>query len=188
MIPKALYLKLGAAGFRCFDAPEEYGGAGAPLEFSFAIAEESARLGYMSLTSNLMMHSDIVAPYILHLGSEEQKRKYLPQMISGECFGALAMTEPGTGSDLQAIKTNAQPDGDGYRLNGSKTFITNGQHAGVVIVAAKDAKAGGKGMTLFLVDTELPGFKRGRNLDKIGMHAADTSELFFDNEIGRAHV
>src|SRR3546814_1963017 len=92
----------------------------------------------MSLTSNLMVHSDIVAPYILHLGSEEQKRKYLPQMISGECFGALAMTEPGTGSDLQAIKTNAQPDGDGYRLNGSKTFIPNGQHAGVVIVAAKE--------------------------------------------------
>ena len=181
MLPKELYLKLGEAGFLCVDVPEEYGGAGAPLEFSFAIAEESARLGYMSLTSNLMMHSDIVAPYILHLGSEEQKRKYLPKMISGECFGALAMTEPGTGSDLQAIKTTAIPDGDGFRLSGSKTFITNGQHAGVVIVAAKDAKVGGKGMTLFLVDTALPGFKRGRNLDKIGMHAADTSELFFDD-------
>ncbi|NGY06855.1 acyl-CoA dehydrogenase family protein [Solimonas terrae] len=181
IVPRELYLKMGAAGFLCVDVPEEYGGAGAPLEFSFAIAEESARLGYMSLTSNLMMHSDIVAPYILHLGSEEQKQKYLPKMISGECFGALAMTEPGTGSDLQAIKTNAQPDGEGYRLNGSKTFITNGQHAGVVIVAAKDGRLGGKGMTLFLVDTELPGFKRGRNLDKIGMHAADTSELFFDN-------
>src|SRR3546814_11452036 len=98
----------------------------------------------MSLTSNLMVHSDIVAPYILHLGSEEQKRKYLPQMISGECFGALAMTEPGTGSDLQAIKTNAKPDGVGYRLDGSKTFSTTGQPAGFVIVTPKHAKAGAK--------------------------------------------
>ncbi|MGH8444967.1 MAG: acyl-CoA dehydrogenase family protein, partial [Solimonas sp.] len=182
IVPKALYRKLGDAGLLCVDAPEEYGGSGAPLEFAFAIAEESARLGYMSLTSNMMMHSDIVAPYILHLGSESQKKKYLPRMASGECFGALAMTEPGAGSDLQAIKTAATPHGDGWRLNGSKTFITNGQHAGVAIVAAKtDVKAGARGTTLFLVDTELPGFRRGRNLDKIGMHAADTSELFFDD-------
>ncbi|HSW13233.1 MAG TPA: acyl-CoA dehydrogenase family protein [Solimonas sp.] len=182
IVPRELYRKLGDAGLLCVDAPEEYGGSGAPLEFSFAIAEESARLGYMSLTSNMMMHSDIVAPYILHLGSEAQKQKYLPRMVTGECFGALAMTEPGTGSDLQAIRTAATPDGEGWRLNGSKTFITNGQHANVVIVAAKtDTKAGAKGVTLFLVDTELPGFRRGRNLEKIGMHAADTSELFFDD-------
>jgi len=182
IVPRELYDKLGAAGLLCVDLPEEYGGSAAPLAFSFAIAEESARLGYMSLTSNMMMHSDIVAPYILHLGTEAQKQKYLPRMASGECFGALAMTEPGTGSDLQAIRTSAVPDGDGWRLNGSKTFITNGQHAGVVIVAAKtDAKAGAKGMTLFLVDTGQPGFRRGRNLEKIGMHAADTSELFFDD-------
>jgi acyl-CoA dehydrogenase len=182
IVPRELYDKLGAAGLLCVDLPEEYGGSAAPLAFSFAIAEESARLGYMSLTSNMMMHSDIVAPYILHLGTEAQKRKYLPRMARGECFGALAMTEPGTGSDLQAIRSSAVPDGDGWRLNGSKTFITNGQHAGVVIVAAKtDTKAGAKGMTLFLVDTELPGFRRGRNLEKIGMHAADTSELFFDD-------
>ena len=182
IVPRELYGKLGAAGLLCVDLPEEYGGSAAPLAFSFAIAEESARLGYMSLTSNMMMHSDIVAPYILHLGTQTQKQKYLPRMASGECFGALAMTEPGTGSDLQAIRTSAVPDGDGWRLNGSKTFITNGQHAGVVIVAAKtDTKAGAKGMTLFLVDTELPGFRRGRNLEKIGMHAADTSELFFDD-------
>ena len=182
LVPKTLYRKMGDAGLLCVDAPEAYGGSAAPLEFSFAIAEEGARLGYMSLVSNLMMHSDIVAPYIAHLGSDAQKQKYLPRMISGECFGALAMTEPGTGSDLQAIKTSATPDGDGYRLNGSKTFITNGQNATVVIVAAKtDPKAGGKGMTLFLVDTDQPGFKRGRNLEKIGMHAADTSELFFDD-------
>ncbi|HEY0914228.1 MAG TPA: acyl-CoA dehydrogenase family protein [Solimonas sp.] len=182
IVPRELYGKLGAAGLLCVDLPEEYGGSAAPLAFSFAIAEESARLGYMSLTSNMMMHSDIVAPYILHLGTETQKQKYLPRMATGECFGALAMSEPGTGSDLQAIRTSAVPDGDGWRLNGSKTFITNGQHAGVVIVAAKtDTKAGAKGMTLFLVDTELPGFRRGRNLEKIGMHAADTSELFFDD-------
>ncbi|NKF22445.1 acyl-CoA dehydrogenase family protein [Solimonas marina] len=181
IVPRELYLKMGEAGLLCVDVPEEYGGAGAPLEFSFAIAEESARLGYMSLCSNVMMHSDIVAPYILHLGSEAQKRHYLPKMVSGECFGALAMTEPGAGSDLQAIRTSATADGDGFRLNGSKIFITNGQHAGVVIVAAKDPRSGGKDMTLFLVDTDRPGFTRGRNLDKIGMHAADTSELFFDN-------
>jgi len=182
IVPRELYLKLGAAGLLCVDAPEAYGGIGAPLEFAFAVHEESARMGYMSLCTNMMMHSDIVAPYIAHLGTETQKQKYLPKMVSGECFGALAMTEPGAGSDLQGIRTTATPDGDGWRLNGSKIFITNGQHAGVVIVAAKtDPKAGAKGTTLFLVDTDLPGFKRGRNLDKVGMHAADTSELFFDN-------
>ncbi|WP_428309653.1 acyl-CoA dehydrogenase family protein [Hydrocarboniphaga sp.] len=183
IIPKTLYRKAAETGLLCVDLPEEYGGIGAPFEYSCAVAEEASRLGYMSLVSNFMMHSDIVAPYILHLGTEAQKRKYLPRMARGECFGALAMTEPGTGSDLQAIKTSATPDGHGgYRLNGSKTFITNGQHAGVVIVAAKtDPKAGGKGMTLFLLDGDKPGFKRGRNLEKIGMHAADTSELFFDD-------
>jgi len=182
IVPKSLYRKMGDTGLLCVDAPAAYGGSEAPLEFSFAIAEEAARLGYMSLVTNVMMHSDIVAPYIAHLGTEAQKQKYLPRMISGECFGALAMTEPGTGSDLQAIKTTAMPDGDGYRLNGSKTFITNGQNADIVIVAAKtDPAAGAKGMTLFLVDTDLPGFKRGRNLEKVGMHAADTSELFFDD-------
>jgi acyl-CoA dehydrogenase len=183
IVPRELYLKAADTGLLCVDLPEEYGGSGAPFEYSCAVAEEASRLGYMSLVSNFMMHSDIVAPYILHLGTEAQKRKYLPRMARGECFGALAMTEPGTGSDLQAIKTTATPDGSGgYRLNGSKTFITNGQHAGVVIVAAKtDPKAGGKGMTLFLLDGDKPGFKRGRNLEKIGMHAADTSELFFDD-------
>jgi acyl-CoA dehydrogenase len=119
---------------------------------------------------------------LLHLGTPEQKRKYLPRMVTGECFGALAMTEPGTGSDLRSIKTYARPDGQGYRLSGSKIFITNGQNADLVIVAAKtDPQAGGKGMTLFLLDGNAPGFKRGRNLDKIGLQAADTSELFFDD-------
>jgi acyl-CoA dehydrogenase len=182
IFPRELYLRAGKLGLLCVDLPAEYGGSEAPFDFACAVIEEVSRAGYLSLASNWTMHSDIVARYILNLGTDEQKRKYLPRMASGACFGALAMTEPGTGSDLQAIRTAATADGDGYRLNGSKTFITNGQHAGVVVVAAKtDPKAGGKGTTLFLVDSDQPGFTRGRNLEKIGMHGADTSELFFDN-------
>ncbi len=182
IFPKELYLKLGENGLLCVDQPEEYGGAGAPFAFSMVVIEEVSRMGFLALASNLSVHSDIAAPYILHLGSEAQKKKYLPRMASGECIGAIGMTEPGAGSDLQGIKTTAMPDGDGYVINGSKTFITNGQHAGVVVLATKtDPKAGAKGTTLFTVDAALPGFKRGRNLEKIGLHSADTSELFFDN-------
>ncbi|NGY06854.1 acyl-CoA dehydrogenase family protein [Solimonas terrae] len=182
IFPKDLYLQMGEAGLLCVDQPEEYGGIGAPFEFSCVIVEEVARMGFLALASNLTVHSDIAAPYILHLGSEAQKQKYLPKMASGECIGAIGMTEPGAGSDLQGMKTSATPDGDDYLINGSKTFITNGQHAGVVVLATKtDPKAGARGTTLFTVDTTLPGFKRGRNLDKIGLHSADTSELFFDN-------
>ena len=183
IFPKELYLQLGEAGLLCVDMPEEYGGIGAPFDFSMVVLEEAARMGFLALASNLSVHSDIAAPYILHLGTEAQRRKYLPRMVSGECIGAIGMTEPGAGSDLQGIKTSALPDGKGgYLINGSKTFITNGQHAGVVVLATKtDPKAGAKGTTLFTVDTSLPGFKRGRNLEKIGLHSADTSELFFDN-------
>ena len=182
IFPKELYLKMGESGLLCVDLPEEYGGAGAPFEFSMVVLEETARLGYLALASNLSVHSDIVAPYIHHLGTEQQKRQFLPKMASGHCIGAIGMTEPGAGSDLQGIKTTALPDGDDYLINGSNTFITNGQHAGVVVLATKtDPKAGGKGTTLFTIDTSLPGFKRGRNLEKIGLHSADTSELFFDN-------
>jgi acyl-CoA dehydrogenase len=182
IFPRELYLQMGENGLLCVDQPEEYGGMGAPFEFSCLIVEEAARMGYLALASNLTVHSDIAAPYILHLGTEEQKRQWLPKMASGECIGAIAMTEPGAGSDLQGMKTSALADGDHYLVNGSKTFITNGQHAGVVVLAAKtDPKAGAKGTTLLLVDTTLPGFKRGRNLEKIGLHSADTSELFFDN-------
>ena len=181
--PASLYLEMGANGLLCVDLPEEYGGAGAPFEFSMVVLEEAARMGFLALASNLSVHSDIAAPYILHLGSDYQRRKYLPRMASGECIGAIGMSEPGAGSDLQGIKTSALPDSDGgYLINGSKTFITNGQHAGVVVLATKtDPKAGARGTTLFTFDTSLPGFKRGRNLDKIGLHSADTSELFFDN-------
>ena len=182
ILPMSLYKQMGENGLLCVDLPEAYGGIGAPFEFSCVVIEEIARLGYLSLASNMTVHSDIVAPYILHLGTEAQKKKYLPKMASGECIGAIAMTEPGAGSDLQGIKSTAIADGDHYVINGSKTFITNGQNAGVVVCATKtDPKAGAKGTTLFIVDSSLPGFKRGRNLDKIGLHSADTSELFFDN-------
>ncbi len=130
----------------------------------------------------MSVHSDIVAPYILHLGSEAQKQRWLPGMVTGAVVGAIGMTEPGAGSDLQAMKTRAERDGDGYRINGQKTFITNGYHADLLVLAAKtDPAAGSKGVTLFTIDTTLPGFQRGRRLEKIGQHASDTAELFFED-------
>ncbi len=186
-IPQEFYRKMGENGLLCVDQPEEYGGIGAPFEFSMLVLEEVSRMGFMALASNLTVHSDIAAPYILHLGSEEQKQHYLPKMASGECIGAIGMTEPGAGSDLQGIRSRADSDGaGGYVINGAKTFITNGQNAGVVVGAIKtDPSAGAKGTSLFLLDTDAPGFSRGRNLEKIGQHAADTSELFFqDMKVG----
>ncbi|MBS97385.1 MAG: acyl-CoA dehydrogenase [Oceanospirillaceae bacterium] len=180
--PRGLWNTLGEAGLLCVDAPQTYGGCEVPFEYSVMLVSEMARLGYGALATNLMVHSDIVAPYIAHLGSDAQKERWLPGMVSGEAVGAIAMTEPGAGSDLAALRTTAVADGDDFILNGSKTFITNGQHADLVIVAAKtDPSAGAKGVSLFLVDTALPGFSRGRNLEKIGQHCGDTSELFFDN-------
>ena len=131
----------------------------------------------------MAVHSDIVAHYVLNQGTEQQKQRYLPKMVSGECVGAVAMTEPGTGSDLQGVRTTAKRDGDDYLINGSKTFITNGQHCDMVIVVARTnlEVPGSKGTTLFMVDTDTPGFQRGRNLEKIGLHASDTSELFFED-------
>lgn len=183
IFPKELYLKMGENGLLCVDMPEEYGGMGAPFEFSMVVLEEAARMGYLALASNLSVHSDIAAPYILHLGSEQQKQKYLPRMASGECIGAIGMSEPGAGSDLQGIKTSALPDGDSYLINGSKTFITNGQHANLIVVVAKtDPKEGAKGVSLMVVETDdAQGFRRGRKLKKLGLDAADTSELFFED-------
>ncbi|HEX5514717.1 MAG TPA: acyl-CoA dehydrogenase family protein [Gammaproteobacteria bacterium] len=182
LFPRELWQQLGAHGFLCVDVPEEYGGAGADFGLSTVIVDEIARMGFGGLASNVSVHSDIVAPYILHLGSEEQKRRWLPQMVSGEAVGAIAMTEPGAGSDLQAMKTRAERDGDGYRINGQKTFITNGYHCDLLILAAKtDPTAGGRGVTLFTVDTTQPGFQRGRRLEKIGQHGSDTAELFFQD-------
>ena len=161
--PRKLWNTLGDAGMLCVDVPEDCGGCGAPFQYSVVVGEELARLGFGALSTNVMVHSDIVAPYLSHLGNDEQKQQWLPKMVSGEAVGAIAMTEPGAGSDLQAMRTSAVRQGDDYILNGSKTFITNGQHADMVIVAAKtDPSAGAKGVSLFLVDTTLEGYGVGR--------------------------
>jgi acyl-CoA dehydrogenase len=180
--PRALWNELGEAGLLCVDAPAEYGGIGAPFEYSCVVLEEIGRLGFGAMAANVAVHSDIVCPYIAHLGTEEQKKKYIPKLVSGEMVGAICMTEPGAGSDLQGIRSTALADGDHYIINGQKTFITNGQHADLLIVFAKtDPKAGAKGTSLFLVEATTPGFARGRNLEKIGQHMGDTSELFFQD-------
>jgi len=181
-LPREVWNTLGQAGLLCVDLPVEYGGSGVTFRFSQLILEEISRLGYVGLAGSVAIHSDIVAQYILHIGNEDQKKRWLPRMATGEIVTAIAMTEPGAGSDLQGMRTTALADGDDYILNGSKTFITNGINAEMVIVAAKtDPKAGGKGISLFLVDTTLPGFKRGKLLEKIGQHAGDTAELFFED-------
>ena len=180
--PREIWNKFGEAGLLGVDVTENEGGIGAPFPFSSVIPEELSRSGAAALATNISVHSDMVIPYILHLGSDEQKSQWIPKMITGKAVGAIAMTEPGAGSDLSGICTSAKEDGDHYILNGSKIFITNGQHADVVIVVAKtDPEKGSKGVSLFLVDASLKGYQRGKNLDKMGLHAGDTSELFFDD-------
>ena len=179
-VDREVWQKAGANGLLCATMPEAYGGAGADKLYSIVVMEETARVNATGLGFGL--HSEIVAPYILHYGSEEQKRRFLPKMASGEAIGAIAMSEPAAGSDLQGVKTTATRTGDVYVLNGSKTFITNGWHADVVIVVAKtNPKAGAKGTSLFLVERGMKGFEKGKRLKKVGMKAQDTSELFFDN-------
>ncbi len=179
-VSRGLWTSAGEAGFLCPTVAEEYGGAGCDYRYSTIIIEELARLGLSGV--GMPLHNDIVAPYIEHYGAEEQKRNYLPKLCSGEMIGAIAMTEPGTGSDLQNVKTTAIRDGDHYLLNGSKTFITNGQMADLVIVVAKtDPGEGAKGISLFLVEAGWDGFSKGKNLEKVGMKAQDTSELFFQD-------
>ena len=181
IVPRALWEKAGAAGLLCASMPEEHGGAGGTFAHESAIIEALGHVGVDSF--GIALHNSIVAPYILHYGSEEQKRRWLPKMATGELIGAIAMTEPGAGSDLQAIRTSAARDGNHYRINGSKTFITNGQHANIIIVVTKtDPSKGAKGTSLIVVETgDAEGFSRGRNLDKIGAKANDTSELFFSD-------
>ena len=181
-VAREVWSQAGANGFLCMSLPEEYGGAGADKLYSVAQMEELARAGTTGIGFGL--HSEIVAPYILHYGTEEQKRKYLPRMANGSMVGAIAMSEPAAGSDLQGIKTTAikSADGSHYVMNGSKTFITNGWHADLVIVVAKtDPAAGAKGTSLLLVERGMPGFEKGQRLKKMGMKAQDTSELFFND-------
>jgi len=173
--------KAGDAGLLCASIPEEYGGAGGTFAHEAIIIDEVGKAGIDSF--GIALHNAIVAPYILHYGSEEQKQKWLPKLSSGELIGAIAMTEPGGGSDLQGVKSRLMRDGNQYVLNGQKTFITNGQHANFIIVVTKtDPKLGAKGISLVVVETdEVEGFRRGSNLEKIGLKAQDTSELFFDD-------
>ena len=179
-IDRQLWSKAGEQGLLCSHLPEEYGGMAVDFLYSAIVIEEISRLGLTGIGFSL--HSDIVAPYILHYGSEALKQKYLPKLIAGESITAIAMTEPGAGSDLQGVKTTAVLDGDEYVINGSKTFITNGYLADLVIVVAKtDPQAGAKGTSLFLVEAGTPGFAKGKRLEKVGMKAQDTSELFFQD-------
>ena len=179
VVDRRFWLACGEAGLLCPTVPEEYGGLELDFGYNAVVDEE---LAYAGSSAGITLQSDITVPYIEAYGSEEQKRHYLPRMVSGECITAIAMTEPGTGSDLQSIRTTARRDGNHYVVNGSKTYITNGQSCDMVIVVAKtDPALGAKGVSLILVDAGTEGFKRGRNLDKVGQHSADTSELFFED-------
>jgi alkylation response protein AidB-like acyl-CoA dehydrogenase len=179
-VDREVWTKAGANGFLCATMPEEYGGAGVDKLFSMVVMEEAARVNATGLGWGL--HSEIVAPYILHYGNDYLKQTYLPKMASGEMIGAIAMTEPAAGSDLQGVRTTAVKDGDDYILNGSKIFITNGYLCDLVIVVAKTApEKGAKGTSLFVVDTSMAGFTKAKPLKKAGMKAQDTCELYFDN-------
>ena len=169
MYDREVWTKAGAAGLLCPALPEEYGGVGGTFAHEAVIARQLSLAGFDSFGAPL--HSGIVAPYILHYGTEEQKRRWLPKLVTGEFVGAIAMSEPETGSDLQAVRTTAKKSGNGYVLTGSKTFITNGQHANLIIVVAKtDASAGAKGVSLMVVEADnAPGFRRGRKLKKLGL-------------------
>jgi len=180
IVPRELWRRAGEAGLLCCAVPEAYGGAGADYLYDVVVFEEMARAG--ATGPGFMIHTDLVATYINSFGSEEQKREWLPKMVRGEAIGSLGMTEPHAGSDLKNIRTRAVRDGDEFVINGQKVFISNGQLCDVIVLATKtDGAAGAKGITLFLVEGNRAGFVRGRNLDKLGMKAQDTSELFFDN-------
>ena len=178
MVPRSLWRRAGEAGLLCCDVPERYGGMGADFLYSTILIEEMARVGATGPT--FYLQSDIIAPYLVDFGTEEQKQRWLPKMASGEVVAAIGMSEPAGGSDLQGMRTTALREGDDYVINGQKVFITNGITADLLVLACKtDPKAGGKGVSLLLVETDRPGFQRGRRLEKIGCKAQDTAELFF---------
>jgi acyl-CoA dehydrogenase len=181
ILPRECWTQAGAQGLLCLSTPAEYGGGGGNFAHEAVVILEASRANLGGWGGGL--HSAIVAPYLFLCGTEDQKRRFLPRMVTGELATAIAMTEPGTGSDLQAVRTFAKREGDEYVINGAKTFITNGQHANLIIVVCKtDREAGAKGTSLLLVETDkAPGFRRGRKLDKVGLKSQDTSELFFDD-------
>ena len=180
VVPRELWLKAGAEGLLCCTVPEEFGGMGLDYLFDVIVYEELWRVG--ASAPGFLIHTDLVATYILTHGTPEQKAHWLPKMVKGEAIGSLGMTEPHAGSDLKAIRTKAVKDGDDYVVDGQKVFISNGQSCDILVLATKtDSAAGAKGVTLFLVEGDRPGFVRGRNLEKLGMKGQDTSELFFEN-------
>jgi len=180
IVDRSAWLAAGREGLHCMSIRSEHGGHGVDKLFSVVLIEELVRLGLSG--PGFYIHSEIVAPYIEKYGTLDQQKRWLPRMVTGEAIGAIAMTEPGGGSDLKSMRTRARPDGDDFILSGQKTYISNGQLADVIVVAAKtDPDAGSRGVTLFLVDGKAPGVRRGRNLKKLGFHAQDTSELFFDD-------
>jgi alkylation response protein AidB-like acyl-CoA dehydrogenase len=183
VVDRSVWTRAGEMGLLCFDVDEEYGGGGVEdFRYNMVMAEELTRAGVNG--PGFLVHTDIIVPYISSLGTEEQKRRWLPGLVSGEIISAIAMTEPGAGSDLQGIRTTAVDKGDHYVLNGSKTFISNGILADLVVVVAKtDPEAGHQGVSLLVVERGMDGFERGRNLDKMGLKAQDTAELFFDNVV-----
>jgi acyl-CoA dehydrogenase len=183
MVSRESWLKLGEAGLLCMQVPEEYGGLGIKdFRYNAIFTEELGLAGVAGPAVGYPLHSDIVLPYILDFGSEEMKHKWLPKMVSGEAISAVAMTEPGAGSDLQNIKASAVDMGDHFLVNGSKTFITNGYLANIVVTAVKtDPSLGAKGISLILMEADMPGFSKGQPFEKIGLHAQDTCELFFEN-------
>jgi alkylation response protein AidB-like acyl-CoA dehydrogenase len=178
IVSREVWRKAGAAGLLCSNAPAEYGGAGADYKYNAILTEELGRAG--ATGPGFAVHSDMAAGYILNFGTEQQKKKWLPKMASGEVIAAIGLTEPGAGSDLKAIKTTAVRDGDEYVINGQKVYISNGQLCDIVMLACKtDPSAGARGMSFIIVESDRPGFERGRNLEKLGLKAQDTSELFF---------
>src|SRR5919107_908104 len=181
IVPRSLWAQAGEAGLLCFDVPEAYGGPGVDdFRYNVILSEEQTRAGVSG--PGFSVHSDIIVPYITGIGTEEQKRRWLPGCVSGETITAIAMTEPGAGSDLQGVRTTAVDKGDHYLLNGSKTFISNGTNADLVIVVARtDPDAGSRGFSLLVVERGMPGFERGRRLEKVGMKAQDTAELSFSD-------